>query len=285
MNEIIVSKGISLNTSNLTAQGDSVIDEVVKVFDLPRDILPANSEISWAITSLPRELNMISPRLRGEFIAKACIASSVGLFDGAIIYIWNSVITELKDKVRAFGLEMIKQISGSGKPDNFLEEITDYELIKLCYQLNILNEEGHYYLQQCRDIRNNASIAHPTTIKIDDRELINFISRCCKYGLSEPSQVVGIDIKSLNVILSGSAFAVLPRLMMHDLFADLVESGDFGQIGDIAVHIVIDFDILHHFAPIRFQSAVKIVQIDAQEAPSSIIQTLPHESKAHLRWS
>lgn len=207
MNELIESDGIIMNNQNLTTQGGSVIDEVVQVFGLPREILPNNSEISWAISSLPRELNMISPRLRGEFIAKACIASSVGLFDGAIIYVWNSVITELKDKVRAFGLEMIKQISGNSKPDNFLEQIKDFELIDLCYQLNILNEDGHYYLQQCRDIRNNASIAHPTTIKIDDRELVNFISRCCKYGLSETSEVVGIDIKSLNAILSGSTSA------------------------------------------------------------------------------
>ncbi len=252
MNELIASESIQLDSNNLISQGNSVIDEIVKEFKLPREILPTNSEIGWAINSLPRELNMISPQLRGEFIAKACIASSVGLFDGAIVYVWNSVVTELKDKVRAFGLEMIKQISNSGKSDNFLEEIKDYELIELCYQLNILNKEGRYYLQQCRDIRNNASIAHPTTIKIDDRELINFISRCCKYGLSASSEVVGIDIKSLNVILSGSGsedsidnfvqilqntFKAQQVLVYKILYSNFIDSSKSSEVRSNAIEI------------------------------------------------
>ena len=169
---------------------------------MPRDILPPDEDISMALTLLPRELNLIPERLRNKFIAKAVVASSVGLFDGAIIYVWNCVITELRSRVSSFGMEMIAQISGSSKPDNFLDKIQDVDLIDLCYQLNIIDEQGHFYLQQCREIRNHASIAHPSNIDIDDRELINFISRCCKYGLSEITISTGIDIKSLNAILS-----------------------------------------------------------------------------------
>ena len=44
-------------------------------------------------------------------------------------------------------------------------------------------------------MRNNASVAHPTKIEIDDRELITFISRCCKYGLSHDNATKGIDMK------------------------------------------------------------------------------------------
>ncbi|OSH35746.1 hypothetical protein XJ76305_1383 [Enterococcus faecalis] len=43
-------------------------------------------------------------------------------------------------------MEMIKNISGAKKDDNFLDKITDSELIELCYQLNIINEEGNFYL-------------------------------------------------------------------------------------------------------------------------------------------
>ncbi|MBM7268185.1 hypothetical protein K5Q29_07860 [Streptococcus sp. 2018037] len=203
MNDLVSEENVNLNPSSLTTQGNLVVDEVVKSLGMPREILPPNDEISTALMLLPRELNLIPPRLRNQFIAKACIASSVGLFDGAIIYVWNCVITELRSRVSSFGMEMIAQISGNSKPDNFLDKIQDVDLLDLCYQLNIIDEQGHFYLQQCREIRNNASIAHPSNINIDDRELVTFISRCCKYGLSESVISAGIDIKSLNAVLSG----------------------------------------------------------------------------------
>ena len=202
MNELTEVNNINLDSNNLTTKGDLVVNEVVASLGMPRDILPPDEDISIALTLLPRELNLVPERLRNKFIAKAVVASSVGLFDGAIIYVWNCVITELRSRVSSFGMEMIAQISGSSKPDNFLDKIQDVDLIDLCYQLNIIDEQGHFYLQQCREIRNHASIAHPSNIDIDDRELINFISRCCKYGLSEIRISTGIDIKSLNAILS-----------------------------------------------------------------------------------
>ena len=202
MNELTEVNNINLDSNNLTTKGDLVVNEVVASLGMPRDILPPDEDICIELTLLPRELNLVPERLRNKFIAKAVVASSVGLFDGAIIYVWNCVITELRSRVSSFGMEMIAQISGSSKPDNFLDKIQDVDLIDLCYQLNIIDEQGHFYLQQCREIRNHASIAHPSNIDIDDRELINFISRCCKYGLSEIRISTGIDIKSLNAILS-----------------------------------------------------------------------------------
>lgn len=202
MNELTEINNVNLDSNNLTAKGGLVVNEVVASLGMPRDILPPDGDISMALTLLPRELNLVPERLRNKFIAKAVVASSVGLFDGAIIYVWNCVITELRSRVSSFGMEMIAQISGNSKPDNFLDKIQDVDLIDLCYQLNIIDEQGHFYLQQCREIRNHASIAHPSNIDIDDRELINFISRCCKYGLSEITISTGIDIKSLNAILS-----------------------------------------------------------------------------------
>lgn len=202
MNGLTEINNVKLDSNNLTAKGDLVVNEVVASLGMPRDILPPDEDISMALTLLPRELNLVPERLRNKFIAKAVVASSVGLFDGAIIYVWNCVITELRSRVSSFGMEMIAQISGSSKPDNFLDKIQDVDLIDLCYQLNIIDKQGHFYLQQCREIRNHASIAHPSDIDIDDRELINFISRCCKYGLSEITISTGIDIKSLNTILS-----------------------------------------------------------------------------------
>lgn len=203
MNELTKTNSVNLDSNKLSTQGDLVVNNVVASLGIPRELLPPDDDIRMALFNLPRELNLLPTRLRNKFVAKAVVASSVGLFDGAIIYVWNCVVTELRNRVNSFGMEMIARISNSKHPDGFLDKIQDVDLLDLCYQLNIITEEGHFYLQQCREIRNHASIAHPSNINIDDRELINFISRCCKYGLSEPEIVTGIDIKSLNTLLEG----------------------------------------------------------------------------------
>lgn len=175
---------------------------------VPRSVLPDEEEINYALSDLPRELNRIPVELRDKFIVRASIASSVGLFDAAIIYVWNSVIKELRKKAESFGLEMIKHIRGNRVEDNFLDTIKDAELLILCRQLNIITEQGYYYLDQCRDIRNNASAAHPSAIELDDRELITFISRCAKYGLSDNFEVTGVDFKIFNAALESPSTTI-----------------------------------------------------------------------------
>ena len=49
--------------------------------------------------------------------------------------------------------------------------------------------------------------------------------------------------------------------MMHHLLTDALESGILGQVGDIAVHLAIHLDVLHHLATVGFQSTIEVVQI------------------------
>lgn len=204
-NDLIIA---AQHTNAILPEGNKsnelLLNTIISSIGVPRNVVPDDYEISYALQELPRELNRIPINLRDKFIARACIASSVGLFDGAIIYIWNSVIKELRRKVDKFGLEMIKHIRGNKVEDNFLDNIRDADLLLICRQLNIISEQGYFYLDQCRDTRNNASAAHPSDIEIDDRELINFISRCAKYGLSDDFEVSGIDFKSLISVLEST---------------------------------------------------------------------------------
>lgn len=82
------------------------INNIMKSFNLPRSILASDDEISYAWEELPREIKRIPPELRNEMIVRMCVATSVGLFDGAINYIWNAVIITLRQKVRNFGLAL-----------------------------------------------------------------------------------------------------------------------------------------------------------------------------------
>lgn len=180
----------------------ALLDSVINCLSVPRSVIPDDEQIEYALQDLPRELKKIPPHLRDKFIVRASLATAVGLFDSAINYVWNSVINELRKKTSNFGYEMIKNIKGDKVEDNFLANITDDALLKLCRQLNILTEEGYYYLDQCRDLRNHVSAAHPSMIELDDRELINFFNRCAKYGLSDASEANGIDFKNFNKVLT-----------------------------------------------------------------------------------
>lgn len=183
----------------------SSIGNILKSFDLPREIIASNEEIESAWNELPRELARIPPELRDGLVARMCVATSVGLFDGAINYIWNAVILNLRLRVKNFGLDYIAQILNKRFEEDDLNDLMDAELLDLCHKLELLSEDGYFFLNQCRDIRNNFSSAHPSIAQIDDRELISFISRCCKHGISSDYTLQGINIAQFITMIKESA--------------------------------------------------------------------------------
>ena len=98
-----------------------------------------------------------------------CVAVSTGLFDSAINYIWNATILHLRDRVREFGLPVVGQIQQQDFEEAHLLDLQDSELLDLCLKLNLITEDGFFFLDQCRDMRNNFSAAHPSIGKINYR--------------------------------------------------------------------------------------------------------------------
>lgn len=173
-----------------------LLDVLTSSLGIPEDFLPDSDQIDWGLQGIYHTLSNTLPEDEvDELVVKMTIASSVGLFDGAIVYMWNKVIKTLRERVKAFGPSMIKNVLQTDKDvEKSLDDITDARLIDLSYQLNIISEDGRMYLQQCREIRNVASIAHPTNIQIDENEMINFINRCCKYGLASAKSGHGVEL-------------------------------------------------------------------------------------------
>ncbi|KLT73722.1 hypothetical protein PL75_01915 [Neisseria arctica] len=180
---------------DLSANTIPAINQLVTSLGFPREVLASDEEIRYAWSDLPRELrNIPVNNVAPELIARMCIATSSGLFDGAINYIWNAAILRLRDKVRNFGLPIVSQIREKDFEDNNLISLQDSQLLDLCLELNILNEEGFLFLSQCRNIRNNFSAAHPSLGNLNDREFITFLNRCIKYALGDSSSPKGVNI-------------------------------------------------------------------------------------------
>ena len=200
MNEIVISikeeKIPSLPTMVIPA-----INELIKYLKIPREVLASDEEITYAWQDLPRELKNIPVDLRGELIARMCVAVSAGLFDGAMNYIWNAAIIKLRDKLKNFGLPIIANILEKDFEEKNLLELQDSKLLELCLKINIIDEDGFFFLDQCRNIRNNFSAAHPTIGNVNDREFIVFLNRCVKYALADSSSPKGVNINEfINAI-------------------------------------------------------------------------------------
>lgn len=182
------------------------ISELTNVMGIPRDVFAGDEEITLAWRDLPRELRQLSPDVSGELIARMCVAISAGLFDGAISYVWNATILHLRSKVRKFGLPVVAQILQKEFEEKQLLELQDSQLLELCLKLNLIDEDAYFFLDQCRDIRNNFSNAHPPMGNLNDRELLAFINRCVRYALSNSTVPQGVDISAFISAIKGPRF-------------------------------------------------------------------------------
>lgn len=182
------------------------INALTTALGIPRTVLASDEEIEYAWRDLPRELREIPADLRGELIARMCVAVSTGLFDGAMNYIWNAAILQLRTKVRNFGLPIVAQILQADFEEKQLLELQDSRLLELCLKLNLVDEDGFFFLDQCRDVRNNFSAAHPTIGTVNDREFTTFLNRCVRYALADASSPKGVDIGAFISAVKAARF-------------------------------------------------------------------------------
>lgn len=204
MNEITVREEPALPA--LPATVLPALEQLTAALGIPRTALASTEEIEYAWRDLPRELREIPEALRGELIARMCVAVSTGLFDGAMNYIWNAAVLHLRDKIRTFGLPVVAQIKQNDFEEKHLLELQDSRLLELCLKLNIIDEDGFFFLDQCREVRNNFSAAHPTLGKINDREFTTFLNRCVRYALADSALPRGVDIGAFISAVKGPRF-------------------------------------------------------------------------------
>jgi len=183
----------------------------------------------------------IRPEFRDDkSIDKAKIAIEAGLNDAAINYIWNLAMFDLHKKLFVYGLDYFSSaINWEGKPLKTIDdlgEVKDYQLISGAFVLGIIPTESHFFLQQCREIRNNFSTAHFPMGDIDRLETFNFIKNCIKYvltfdlppGLQIRDLVESLTIERLDstdeitaIIESQSSKVHGP--VLHNLFSNFIK--------------------------------------------------------------
>ena len=102
-------------------------------------------------------------------------------------------------------------------------ELQDSRLLELALKLNLVNEDGFFFLDQCREVRNNFSAAHPTMGSVNDREFTTFLNRCVRYALADASSPKGVDIGAFISAVKGPRF----NANQHDVWVQrLVDTHD-----------------------------------------------------------
>ncbi len=215
-----------------TAHSDveAVVSALATALSLPRDVFAEAESIEVVWAGLPRLLARIPSDRRGAPLARMCAAVKIGLFDAALNYAWNETVASLRQKVRDFGLSTVASIKGADFEEVQLLQLQDSELLRLCNGLGLISTEGYTFLDQCRAIRNDFSVAHPSDGLVDEHQFNFFLSNCIKYAIANPIQIVGIDIKGLLGAVNGGRIS---GRHLTDL-CDMISAGNTGQRDTLA---------------------------------------------------
>lgn len=170
---------------------EDLVTAITTSLNFPRNVLASQDDIETVWGILKSEFNRIKLEYRHEMLARMVVAIRVGLFSSAVNEMWNTTILVLRDKIRAFGLAEASQFLSNNLDEKKFKELKDKELLDISVELGLLSEDSYFFLNHCREIRNNYSSAHPTTAMLDGAELNYFIHQCVKQVLSNEILFVG----------------------------------------------------------------------------------------------
>lgn len=179
----------------------------LKEIGLPtEDVLYPVSERKSIISALADAINIlpIDQRQKAHYLTKFTVAVAVGLFDGALNYLWNETISALRRLVYSFDLSYFYSVLQNinprykhlSRPDD-LNDVSDHDLLDGCRRTGLLTDVNYNRLDHVNYMRNNASAAHPTEHEIDAFEMLGWLRVCLRHAITaEPDHSV-ISIKRL----------------------------------------------------------------------------------------
>ena len=187
---------LGLPTENILAP----IDERKKVID----------QLENALAELPME-----ERERSYYLTKFTVAIAIGLFDGALSYLWNETIIALRRMVANFDLAYFFSVAEkiSSRNRNFgsvedLDQVQDHDLLEACRRIGFISDVNYRRLENVDFMRNHASAAHPNEIEIDGYEMLAYLSNCLRYAIvAKPNQ----SVISINRLLGNIRTTVIPE--------------------------------------------------------------------------
>ncbi|MEP7194322.1 MAG: hypothetical protein ABI903_15845 [Actinomycetota bacterium] len=128
-------------------------------------------------------------------------AATVGLFDAALNYLWDELVSELRGRVVGFDLNyFFDTAAGTNadlrkglKAEEDLAKIDDAHLLRAVLNIGLVTDVGFNRLDHIRYMRNNASAAHPNENDLTGLELVSFLQICIREVINTPPDTVTAD--------------------------------------------------------------------------------------------
>ena len=183
------------------------LDVFVKENNLPTtNVLASNEEkaklfnnFASSIEALPEEI-----RKESDYLTKFIVAGAVGLFDGALNYLWDEIIRTLRNKIVSYDLKyfysIAEQINSQYKKledESDLQYISDYDLLQALNRMKILDDYAFNTLNNMNYMRNHASAAHPNVNELTGIKLASLLEDGIKYAITLEPDASSIAIKQL----------------------------------------------------------------------------------------
>jgi len=225
------------------AEFNEPLSNLLKHVGLPTDnVLQPIEERRKVIFSLESALEVLpyEDREKAYYLSKFTVAITVGLFDGALAFLWDETIKALRQLIIKFDLEYFYSVAGelasrykklNGEED--LAAISDYDLLDICKRIGLINDVNFKRLEYVNYFRNHASSAHPNDNPISGIDMLNFLENCLKYAITAEPDISVVNIKRLldnirkNVIQNtdyqpiGKDIAKQPQERIDDLLLTL----------------------------------------------------------------
>lgn len=154
-----------------------------------------------ALSILPLE-----DREKAYYLTKFTVAVAVGLFDGALNYLWNETVRAIRRLVSKFDLAYFYSVAETINPRNRnfssaedLDQIEDHDLLEACRRIGLISDVNYRRLENVNYMRNHASAAHPNDNDVDGYEMLNWLTTCLKYAITAEPDLSVISMKMLLI--------------------------------------------------------------------------------------
>lgn len=223
---IIPSKALtSADIENGLATINKPLSDFLTHCQLPtKDLLAPVDERRKVVQAFESVLEVlpVKDRERAAYISKFAICVTIGLFDGALSYLWDETIKALRTKIIAFDLEYFYAVAqtissrykGLSDPKE-IEAISEFDLLEISRRIGLIDDVNHRRLEQVNYFRNHASAAHPNNTMLSGIEILGFLENCLKYAICAEFDQSVVQVKRL-----------LENIRKHE-----IDASDFPKIG------------------------------------------------------
>lgn len=183
------------------ARFETDIRAMLEQFGLPTEQLfvAVNERVSM-VRNVGSVLAELDPAVcaQSHYVSKMVAAATVGLFDAALNYLWDELVSALRSRVVGFDLAYFFDIAAGNNTDlrkglkgeSDLPSVDDARLLRSSLEIGLISDIGFARLDHIRYMRNHASAAHPNQNNLTGLELVTFLQLCIREVINTPTDTV-----------------------------------------------------------------------------------------------